>query len=199
MNIQERVHYYSPYDMSIPLNWQGAEVVINNYKNGWRTQDVCDVVELYNIFLFVENDVAKKDWTEDVLQLIRSSFKKEVVGFFSSLKRDNWVTVLRQLDYDYKPHFGQFWTGLILKVFWILLVSGRLLMGVVGNFGICCDESDWWQIIRLRWLSCLRRMSIQQSGCCRSMSKKTQTADMRGFISRSHCLFRKRRISFPAI
>ena len=150
MNIQERVHYYSPYDMSIPLNWQGAEVVINNYKNGWRTQDVCDVVELYNILLFVENDVAKKDWTEDVLQLIRSSFKKEVVGFFSSLKRDNWVTVLRQLDYDYKPHFGQFWTGLILKVFWILLVSGRLLMGVVGNFGICCDESDWWQIIRLR-------------------------------------------------
>ena len=55
--------------------------------------------------LFVENDVAKKDWTEDVLQLIRLSFKKEVVGFFSSLKRDNWVAVFRQLDYDYKPHF----------------------------------------------------------------------------------------------
>lgn len=65
MNIQKRVNYYSPYDMSIPLNWQRAEVVINNYKNGWRPQDVCDVVELYNILLFIENDVAKKDWTED--------------------------------------------------------------------------------------------------------------------------------------
>ena len=105
MKIQERVHYYSPYDMSIPLNWQRAEVVIDNYKNGWRPQNVCDVVELYNIWQFVENDVAKKDWTEDVLQLIRSSFKKEVVDFFSLLKRDNWVAVFRQLEYDYKRHF----------------------------------------------------------------------------------------------
>lgn len=105
MNIQKRVNYYSPYDMSIPLNWQRADVVVNKYKNGWRPQDVCDVVELYNILLFVENDVAKKEWTEDVLQLIRSSFNKEVLGFFSSLKRDNWVAVFRQLEYDYKTHF----------------------------------------------------------------------------------------------
>lgn len=105
MNIQKRVNYYSPYDMSIPLNWQRADVVVNKYKNGWRPQDVCDVVELYNILLFVENDVAKKEWTEDVLQLIRSSFNKEVLDFFSSLKRDNWVAVFRQLEYDYKTHF----------------------------------------------------------------------------------------------
>ena len=103
--MQERVHYFSPYDMSIPLNWQRAEVVIDSYKNGWRPQDVCDVVELYNILQFVENDVAKKDWTEETLQLIRSSFKKEVVGFFSALKRDTWVAVFRQLEYDYKRHF----------------------------------------------------------------------------------------------
>lgn len=105
MSIQERVHYYSPYDMSIPLNWQRAEVVIDNYKNGWRPQDVCDVVELYNIWQFVENDVAKKDWTDEMLQLVRSDFKKEVVGFFSALKRDTWVAVFRQLEFDYKRHF----------------------------------------------------------------------------------------------
>lgn len=105
MSIQERVHYYSPYDMSIPFNWQRADVVIDNYKNGWRPQDVCDVVELYNIWQFVENDVAKKDWAEDTLQLIRKDFKKEVVGFFSALNRDTWVAVFRQLEYDYKRHF----------------------------------------------------------------------------------------------
>lgn len=103
--MQERVHYYSPYDMSIPFNWRRADVVIENYKNGWRPQDVCDVVELYNIWQFVENDVAKEDWTEEMLQLIRSDFKKGVVGFFSALKRDTWVAVFRQLEYDYKRHF----------------------------------------------------------------------------------------------
>ena len=105
MSIQERVHYYSPYDMSIPFNWRRADVVIDNYKNGWRPQDVCDVVELYNIWQFVENDVAKEDWTEETLQLISSDFKKEVVGFFSALKRDTWVAVFRQLEFDYKRHF----------------------------------------------------------------------------------------------
>ncbi len=103
--MQERVHYYSPYDMSIPLNWQRADVVIENYKNGWRPQDVCDIVELYNVWQFVENDVGKKDWTEETLRLIRSDFKKEVVIFFSALRRDTWVAVFRQLEYDYKRHF----------------------------------------------------------------------------------------------
>lgn len=103
--MKERVHYYSPYDMSIPFNWQRADVVIDNYKNGWRPQNVCDVVELYNIWQFVENDVAKKDWTEEKLQLIRSDFKKEVVGFFSALNRDTWVALFRQLEFDYKRHF----------------------------------------------------------------------------------------------
>lgn len=103
--MQERVHYYSPYDMSIPLNWQRADVVIENYKNGWRPQNVRDIVELYNIWLFVENDVGKKDWTEETLQLICLDFKKEVVIFFSALRRDTWVAVFRQLEFDYKHHF----------------------------------------------------------------------------------------------
>ena len=103
--MQERVHYYSPYDMSIPFNWQRAEIVVQNYKNGWRPQDICDVVELYNIWLFVENDVAKKDWPEETLQLIRLDFKKEVVVYFSAQRRDTWVPVFRQLEYDYKRHF----------------------------------------------------------------------------------------------
>ena len=105
MSIQKRVHYYSPYDMSIPLNWQRADVVIDNYKNGWRPQDICDIVELYNTWQFVKNDVAKKDWTEETLQLIRSDFKKEIVVYFSTLRRDTWVAVFRQLEYDYKRHF----------------------------------------------------------------------------------------------
>ena len=105
VDMQKRVHYYSPYDMSIPFNWQRAGVVIDNYKNGWRPVDICDVVELYNIWQFVENDVPKKDWTDETLQLIRSDFKKEVVIFFSALTRDTWVVVFRQLEFDYKRHF----------------------------------------------------------------------------------------------
>ena len=87
------------------MNWQRADVVIDNYKNGWRPQDICDIMELYNILLFVENDVAEKDWKQETLQLIRSDFKRKVIDFFRALNRDNWVAEFRQLGFDYKRQF----------------------------------------------------------------------------------------------
>ena len=58
MNIEDRVHYFSRNDMSAPLCYPRAESVIESYKSGWRPDDVVDIMELYNIWLFVENGVA---------------------------------------------------------------------------------------------------------------------------------------------
>ena len=55
--MREKVHYYSKYDMSIPFNLQRAEAVIEKYKAGWRPESVNDVMELHNIWLFVDNGV----------------------------------------------------------------------------------------------------------------------------------------------
>lgn len=103
--MREKVHYYSKYDMSIPFNLQRADAVIEKYKAGWRPENVNDVMELHNIWLFVENGVPAKDWSEEILQLIRTNFKGEVVRFFSALTRDTWVTVFKQTEIDYKHCF----------------------------------------------------------------------------------------------
>lgn len=34
--MKERVHFYSTYDMSIPINIERADMVIEKYKQGWR-------------------------------------------------------------------------------------------------------------------------------------------------------------------
>lgn len=73
--MREKVHYYSKYDMSIPFNLQRADAVIGKYKAGWKPGDVNDVMELHNIWLFVDNGVPARDWSEDTLQLIRTEFK----------------------------------------------------------------------------------------------------------------------------
>lgn len=59
--MREIVHYYSKYDMSIPFNLQRAEAVIEKYSSGWRPEGVNDVMELYNIWLFVDNGVPAKE------------------------------------------------------------------------------------------------------------------------------------------
>lgn len=105
--MREKVHYYSKYDMSIPFNLQRADAVIGKYKAGWKPGDVNDVMELHNIWLFVDNGVPARDWSEDTLQLIRTEFKGEVVRFFSALTRDSWVAVFKQTEIDYKHCFWE--------------------------------------------------------------------------------------------
>ena len=41
--------------MSISYYLQNAEEIIEKFHNGWRAEDVNDVIELYNIWLFVDN------------------------------------------------------------------------------------------------------------------------------------------------
>ena len=102
-----RVDYYSKYDMSIPFNLQLADAVIEKYETGWRPDSVNEVIECYNIWLFVENGVPAKDWTEDVLELIRTDFKREVVRFFTALSRNTWVSVFKQIDSEYNHYFWE--------------------------------------------------------------------------------------------
>lgn len=105
--MEERCHFYSTYDMSIPFSLERADLIITSYKGGWRPEIADDVIELYNIWLLVENDICSKDWDEETLQLIRKDFKNEVVRYFSTLKKDAWVEVFKQIDYGSRHCFWE--------------------------------------------------------------------------------------------
>ena len=130
MNNEDRVHFYSRNDMSTPFYYPRAESVIKNYQNGWRPEDVLDIMELYNIWLFVENGVASMDWSEDTVKLIRSDFKEEVVRHFSKLKRNSWVSEYKKLEYDYRR---QFWTVLDKFNFSGILDLSSIRDAIEGN------------------------------------------------------------------
>ena len=93
--------------MSVPFNLQLADAVIEKYRAGWRPGNVNDVIELYNIWLFVADGIRIKDCTEEALQLIRSDFKGEVVRSFAALSRETWVDVFKQIDVEYKHCFWE--------------------------------------------------------------------------------------------
>lgn len=92
----DRVRYYSTYDMSISFELERAEKVIGIYQEGWRPEGINDVIELFNIWQFVANGIVSSGWAAETVDLIRLSFKYLVVRYFSSLTKDNWVTIYRQ-------------------------------------------------------------------------------------------------------
>lgn len=105
--MKDRVHYFSTYDMSISFYLPMAEEVIKKYQSGWRPTDVNDVIELYNIWLFVDNDVYMKSWTEETLQIIRKDFKIDVVRYFNGLVKASWVDVYKQIEIGYRKYFWE--------------------------------------------------------------------------------------------
>lgn len=104
--MRNRIQYFSTYDMSISYYLQNAEEIIEKYHKGWRPDDVNDVIELYNIWLFVDNGVYMKSWSEDTLNEIKG-YKDVVIPFFAKLNESTWVEVYRQVDFAYRHNFWE--------------------------------------------------------------------------------------------
>ncbi len=104
--MRNRIQYFSTYDMSISYYLQNAEEIIEKYNKGWRPEDVNDVIELYNIWLFVDNGIYMKSWSEDMLNEIRG-YKDNVIPFFSNLDETTWVAVYKQIDFSYRDDFWE--------------------------------------------------------------------------------------------
>ena len=104
--MRNRIQYFSTYDMSISYYLQNAEEIIEKYHKGWRPEDVNDVIELYNIWLFVNNGIYMKSWSENTLNEIKG-YKDAIIPFFSKLNQSTWVEVYKQVDFSYRHNFWE--------------------------------------------------------------------------------------------
>ena len=114
--MRNRIHFFSTYDLSIYYYLQNAEQIIEKYHNGWRPVDVNDVIELYNIWLFMDNGIYMKSWTEDTLNEIKG-YKDVVVSFFSNFDETTWVDVYKQIEFSYRHNFWEIIDRFNLKSF----------------------------------------------------------------------------------
>lgn len=104
--MKDRIQYFSTYDMSISYYLQNAEEIIEKYHDGWRPDEVNDVIELYNIWLFIENGIYMKNWSEDTLREIKG-YKEVIIPFFSALKKGTWVGIYKEVNFEYRRNFWE--------------------------------------------------------------------------------------------
>lgn len=104
---KQRVVFYSKEDMSASTNLKRAEELLDNYISN-ETFSINDLLEIYNIKLYFENDLYFLNWTEEV----KSKYNKIIEVNWKLLKErlikidDNDIeSIINDLVYDYKKDF----------------------------------------------------------------------------------------------
>ncbi|HPM11256.1 MAG TPA: hypothetical protein PK941_12545, partial [Paludibacter sp.] len=112
--MNERVHFYSPSDMSAYYNLQKAIPVIESFLEDKVYADINEVIELYHISQFVDNGITLKDWNEDFIAKT-GCFHNKVANFFANINPNDLVAIYNSVVFGYKDTFWKIIGGLDIK------------------------------------------------------------------------------------
>ena len=102
--MNEKVHFYSPGDMSSYYSLKKATPVIESFSEDKVYADINEVIELYHIRQFIDNGITLKDWSEDFITKT-GCFYKKIANFFKSIDQNHLVTIYNSVEFDYKETF----------------------------------------------------------------------------------------------
>ena len=124
----ERVKYYSKNDLGNGLQLLQTEKVLDRYQEGQSNSNINDVLELYNVKLFLDNGLSLCSWTEEQITNYKQKtkgFGRDIVGFFR--EQDNIEGLLNDVDFAY---YQDFWD--IIESFGLLdLLSDKILESIL--------------------------------------------------------------------
>lgn len=129
----ERAKFYSIDDLGNNLELTRAEEILDAYDEGKEFEDINDIIELYNVKLFLDNHLALKKWTEEHSpNYIKKTktFGKVIVTFFRSHFAENSAAYLFKDLYDgYKQDFWDIFEKFGLKD----LLTSNVLLAILSE------------------------------------------------------------------
>lgn len=106
MITEERVHYYSDYDMSIPMHIDRLADVVDGYEEGKQPSGINDYLEMFHIVQFVEHGKYPEGWDESRVSGIKQ-YKAKVAAYFSQLKSEDFPVFYKNADIEYESTIWQ--------------------------------------------------------------------------------------------
>lgn len=129
----ERAKFYSIDDLGNNLELTRAEEILEAYDEGKEFEDINDIIELYNVKLFLDNHLALKKWTEEqIANYIKKTktFGKVIVSFFRSHFAENSAVYLFKDLYDgYEQDFWDIFEKFGLKD----LLTPNVLLAILSE------------------------------------------------------------------
>ena len=103
-----RVKFYSEYDMTIGYYFSRIVNVIENFNSKKKITDINEIIELYNIQLFISNKIYPTDWDEQKCKKyteVANSFSNTIGIFFSEINVCFIDQLFETLENDYSDDF----------------------------------------------------------------------------------------------
>jgi hypothetical protein len=104
---EDRVTFFSKEDMSIGINLSLAEPILRNFDVN-NNFDLNDIIELYHIKQYIDNDLFLSKWSEDEINQFKEKNKniwKIVSSFLIDIKNDNFLALFDTIYTGYQPAF----------------------------------------------------------------------------------------------
>lgn len=102
----ERVHYYSDYDISIPLHIERMANVVRGYEEGKQPDGINDYLEMFHIVQFIEHGKYPLDWEENKIVAIKQ-YKGKVAAYFSHLQSNDLPVIFEEIERGYESTIWQ--------------------------------------------------------------------------------------------
>ncbi|RYJ41128.1 hypothetical protein NU08_0565 [Flavobacterium anhuiense] len=102
-----RVVFYSINDLSAGINLKTAEEIIKNFDEN-KTLNINDILELYNIQLYFDNDLRLNSWTDEIFfnyKDLTKKFDQIIKNFFLQIDNSNIDNFIYDIDFNYTKHF----------------------------------------------------------------------------------------------
>lgn len=108
-----RVKFYSTNDLSIGFQFCRIESILNSFNDNNSVTNINEIIELYNIQLFFNNDVYSRNWTAeqkmDYAQKVQK-FPAVICKFFSSVQPEMLNIILDSIEFSYVENFWELLT-----------------------------------------------------------------------------------------
>lgn len=104
-----RVVFYSADDLSSSGHLQDAEPLMRGF-DATAVHDVNDILELYNIQLYIDADCALRSWSSDEVSLFKEvvkKFKPIIIDYLKHLDDKNFATEYQKVEDELKVSFWE--------------------------------------------------------------------------------------------
>lgn len=119
--MQDRVCFFSKYDMSVGHYLEMAEKRIQEVSEGSMPTDLEGVIELWHIKLLFENGCRLQQWTDNEFEKLKSStneYNKIIANYFHSLNPTKIKSEFELLEWTYKKTFWEIIDA--YKLYWLI-------------------------------------------------------------------------------
>lgn len=107
-NVLGRVVFYSATDLSTGGHLQDAEPILRGFDPAQPHDDVNEVLELYNIQLYIDAGCRLRTWTVEEEKAFKETvgkFKPFIVRCINQIEEHSFVAVYHQVEKELKPSF----------------------------------------------------------------------------------------------